>query len=188
MQKLIQLKNKKGFTLIEMLIVILIIVILIAIAVPAISSYRADSQRTADIGAAKTLYTGIEAVIAQRGYIEDADGFVDPYTDATDTTRNLLTTTQVMDPTAGYSAALMGDILDAIGRHDFPGMFKFGYDVDTNSIIWVSYHNNDNTLSSGNGRTAHASNVMIYDIENDITGYADELGAPYDAIPYIHHY
>ncbi len=63
MQKLIEMKNKKGFTLIEMLIVILIIVILLAIAVPAVAAYRRDALRTQDEGAIETIRTAIEAAV-----------------------------------------------------------------------------------------------------------------------------
>ncbi len=185
MQKLMQLKNKKGFTLIEMLIVILIVVILIAIAVPAVNSYRENATETADEGAAKTLYTSIEAVLTEHEYFS-AGGFLGSYTDPDDATRNLLATNQVMDPAAGYADPVMGGILSAIGGSEFPGKFKFGYDIDNNSVIWVSYHDNDNSLNGG--RTAHTHRVYVYDIENGISGYADELGAPYNASPYIHNY
>ncbi len=186
MQKLMQLKNKKGFTLIEMLIVILIVVILIAIAVPAVNSYRENATETADEGAAKTLYTAAEAVLTEIEYISATEVFMSPYTDPDDATRNLLATNQVMDPAGGYGTPLMGGILSAIGGTEFPGKFKFGYDIDDNSIIWVSYHDNDNSLNGG--RTAHTHRVYVYDVENGISGYADELGAPYNASPYIHNY
>ncbi len=183
MQKLIQLKNKKGFTLIEMLIVILIIVILLAIAVPSVLSYRRDSEETADLGAAKTLYTAIEAVLTDVEYIKD-EGFMDPGAAGT----NWLITNQVMDPAGGYSDPLQGAILAKIGHTEFPGKYKFGYNIVTNSIDWVSYHDSDH--SAPGGRTAHASKVMVYDVVNDVSGYADELGTingiNYNAAPYLH--
>ncbi len=191
MQKLMQLKNKKGFTLIEMLIVILIVVILIAIAVPAVNSYREDAAATADEGAAKTMYTALEAALTEFEYLAYGTGNTD-YTFLYPVTGNndMLTTSQVMDPTAGYSAAYVARAISLAGGHDFPGKFKFGYSISDNSISWVSYHDSDNTTVGGNGRTAANNRVYIYDVVNNVSGYADDLGSPYtDAgSPYLHTY
>ncbi len=190
MQKLIQLKNKKGFTLIEMLIVILIIVILLAIAVPSVIAYRKDAERTADLGAAKTLYTAIEAALTEHGSISDSDGFIDPYGNEIAPGVRMLATNQVMVPTAGYGAALMNTILGNLDGHEFTGKFKFGYNPVTNSIDWVTYHDHKytDTDANANGRSASSSRVIIYDVVNNVEGYISEFGTTsiYNAAPYLH--
>lgn len=58
-------KNQKGFTLIELMIVIAIIGILAAIAIPQFSSYRAKSYNTASVSDVRNLRTDLEAYYAE---------------------------------------------------------------------------------------------------------------------------
>lgn len=58
-------KNQKGFTLIELMIVIAIIGILAAIAIPQFSSYRAKSFNTANVSDLRNYKTSNEAYYAE---------------------------------------------------------------------------------------------------------------------------
>ncbi|HHD2751974.1 TPA: prepilin-type N-terminal cleavage/methylation domain-containing protein [Clostridium perfringens] len=60
-----QNKKKKGFTLIELIIVIAIIAILAAIAIPNFLSIQRKSKVKADIASAKTVYDATSALIAE---------------------------------------------------------------------------------------------------------------------------
>ena len=60
-----QNKKKKGFTLIELIIVIAIIAILAAIAIPNFLSIQRKSKVKADIASAKTIYDATSALVAQ---------------------------------------------------------------------------------------------------------------------------
>ena len=63
-------RKKKGFTLIELIIVIAIIAILAAIAIPNFLGIQRKSKIKADIASAKTIYDATSAAIAE-GKIED---------------------------------------------------------------------------------------------------------------------
>ncbi len=148
MQKLIKMKNKKGFTLIEMLIVILIIVILLAIAVPAVAGYRRDALRTQDEGAIETLRTAIEAATIRAKPIQNS-GY-------SHVTGNLSYDQLIaLSDTSSGSAhadeetrefyALLADYLGP----NFQGGFKFDYrrvdstGVSTNYLYWLTYWRSD---------------------------------------------
>lgn len=60
-----QRKNQKGFTLIELMIVIAIIGILAAIAIPQFSSYRAKSFNSASVSDVRNCRTDLEAYYAE---------------------------------------------------------------------------------------------------------------------------
>ncbi|MGG5462964.1 prepilin-type N-terminal cleavage/methylation domain-containing protein [Clostridium sp. B9] len=66
-------KKKKGFTLIELIIVIAIIAILAAIAIPNFLSIQRKSRVKADIASAKTVYDATSALIAEDAI--KSDGF-----------------------------------------------------------------------------------------------------------------
>lgn len=57
--------SKKGFTLIEMIVVIVIVAILAAIAVPAIMKYVDDARDTKYITAAREVYSDVQAYTAE---------------------------------------------------------------------------------------------------------------------------
>ena len=57
-------KKKKGFTLVELIIVIAIIAILAAMAIPKFSSIRIDAKVSNDVAAAKNIQTQIATAIA----------------------------------------------------------------------------------------------------------------------------
>ena len=58
-------RNQKGFTLIELMIVIAIIGILAAIAIPQFASYRAKSFNSASVSDVRNARTDLEAYYAE---------------------------------------------------------------------------------------------------------------------------
>jgi len=65
LRKLNKKRNQKGFTLVELLIVIAIIGILAAIAIPQFSTYRAKAFIAVTKSDAKNAYTALQAYISE---------------------------------------------------------------------------------------------------------------------------
>lgn len=56
-------KKKKGFTLVEVIIVLAIIAIIAAIAIPNLTQVRKDSKRKADVQTCETIKRTVETLI-----------------------------------------------------------------------------------------------------------------------------
>ncbi len=70
MKKLNKNKKRKGFTIVELIVVMAIIAVLILIAVPTLTKYLDDANNTADLGTANAIYksamaTGLSESIAE---------------------------------------------------------------------------------------------------------------------------
>lgn len=58
-------RNQKGFTLVELMIVVAIIGILAAIAIPQFTKYRSRAQNSAALSDARNLRTDLEGYYAE---------------------------------------------------------------------------------------------------------------------------
>ena len=73
-------KNKKGFTLMEMLIVVAIIAVLVAIAIPVLSNNLHKAKVAADWANLRSYYAYLQADLIQTGeLVDEIDGI--PFTD-----------------------------------------------------------------------------------------------------------
>lgn len=103
-------KKKKGFTLVELIIVIAIIAILAAIAIPKFGQIRSDANLKADIANAKSVATAVAQAVANgdaaptTDYIKYIDGGA-VIKSKVDTTKTL---TPSVDATSGNITVKQG--------------------------------------------------------------------------------
>jgi len=114
MLKIFSKKGQKGFTLIELMIVIAIIGILAAIAIPQFQAYRARGFASSMIADAKNAHTAIAAYMADNpGVAAPADVAVGPaagavYAQMRATTGNTITVAAGGDVTVTETAGGRG--------------------------------------------------------------------------------
>jgi len=98
------IKKKKGFTLIELIIVIAIIAVLTAIAVPKYVGIQKDAKIKADIATAKTISSSVSVLLSQDKIPETIAKV--PIT--------IAATTDTAATTADGAAALIGRYLQSV--------------------------------------------------------------------------
>lgn len=81
-----RLNENKGFSLVELIVVIAIMVILIALLVPNVVGYISKAQDSANLSAAKSIYNAVNTAVidykAQHGGYPDATQLKDTLTDS----------------------------------------------------------------------------------------------------------
>ena len=77
--------NKKGFTLIEMLVVIAIIAILVAIVIPVVGNSTAKAQAATDAANLRSAQAALQIAVLNGDAGEDNDGTVAEYEALLDT-------------------------------------------------------------------------------------------------------
>lgn len=107
----VRIESSKGFTLVEIMIVLAIIGLIVSIAVPAFLKNRRDAQGSACNGQLDSIYGAKEQVAWKRNV--SAGGPVIPF-DA-DQINSYLRGTDVDDPCPGGGVYTVGDINDADG-------------------------------------------------------------------------
>lgn len=135
--------KKKGFTLVELIIVIAIIAILAAMAIPKFSAVRIDAKVSNDVAAAKNIQTQIATAIAN-GTITGS------VTEAAPVPLDIL---QKLDGPLGKSTAAGGKA-EALPT----GVFKYTIDAKENISVFVDTYQLYPETST-NGKSAYASAV-----------------------------
>jgi type IV pilus assembly protein PilA len=75
------MKNKRGFTLVELLAVIVILAIILAIAIPSISNLTTSSRENSFVSAVKMIIKGIDYQVLEA---QSSGTSFDPTTDITE--------------------------------------------------------------------------------------------------------
>lgn len=130
----------KGFTLVELIVVIAIIAILAAILVPNMLSYIKQSRYTQADANAKNVHTAATAALAQ-AYVDGVLGEDDPAGLAT-----LITTT------TPFTAVVNSKTIDVPGLDpaSFDGTARFAYDTTTLAVTSAAW-SKSNAAASFNG-------------------------------------
>ncbi|MBV8171724.1 MAG: prepilin-type N-terminal cleavage/methylation domain-containing protein [Candidatus Eremiobacteraeota bacterium] len=139
-------KSLRGFTLIELMIVIAIIAVLAAILIPNFLHARAESQTTACEGNEKQIATSLEEYAVDTGGIYPASGVVtpalfgaNPYMNTTPTDPVSGAQYHLTNPAAAFcnsTAANSYDVTDG-GQHDKTVQIANGTLGDT-SVVYCS--------------------------------------------------
>lgn len=116
-----KLNNKKGFTLMEMLIVVAIIAVLVAIAIPVFNGALTKSKEAADVANIRALYAEWQVgILTENKTIPDSkDAFLKGPDNGDKTTLNYetkFTKVDGKDNTFQYKADKLTDGNDANGK------------------------------------------------------------------------
>lgn len=180
MTKAITKNSKKGFTLVELVVVIAILAILAAIAIPVVSSIINTASRNGALSDAQTIELAVkecQADIAARvdevysgsGTYVDASGTPKPVPKASTNNSTKITIADV----AGVKA-----INDAFGRVTYNGAdFEPFWDEDADKCVYLCVAANgtivlDANLASDDLTTAYPNTANCTQIGSDVSGVA----------------
>ncbi|WP_164959616.1 prepilin-type N-terminal cleavage/methylation domain-containing protein [Clostridium estertheticum] len=138
-------KKKKGFTLIELMIVISIIVVIAAIAVPKYGNIQKDAKIKADIASAKVIADATVALMAQEKI----------------TKTNYSAGVEITDTNVAESATVIKDYLQTVPVVKAIKDAKFIVKIDTNENVTVLANTAAIGVSGENDYVA-AGNYTLY--------------------------
>ena len=110
-----KLQNKKGFTLMEMLIVVAIIAVLVAIAIPVFNGALTKSKEAADVAKVRATYAEWQTAMLTENTKApaDKDAFLKGPAGTDTLTLNYLDKLTVADGTITYKASKLTDAANA---------------------------------------------------------------------------
>lgn len=132
LNKLRKLREKKGFTLVELIVVIAIIAILTAVIVPLVGRYSAQATYTTLQDAAKTISNNTNTVISD---VTMMGSVISSVTISGSKTAGTLTISDVTGTTpADFKTKLVSSLQDAV-----PNGARFQVEISTNTVAGVIY-------------------------------------------------
>jgi type IV pilus assembly protein PilA len=132
-------RRRRGFSLIELLIVIAIILIIITIALPRLSRARMYAQETAAVGAFKTLHTVQVQYYSQYG-------------------RYAASLTELGPPTSGAAGPGAADLIDSTLASGSKGGYKFTLTGNPSGYV---INANPESFNNSGSRTFYSDQTMV---------------------------
>lgn len=131
-------KDQKGFTLVELIVVLVILAILAALLVPALLGYIDKARNSKYLEEARSIYTAIQAVNDEKYAKVDDPVKLNVGTDL-DKINNLVTPTEVISGTVGYRGTTeehdkytVSTLTDLIFKSQDANYVKISMDADGN--------------------------------------------------------
>ncbi len=144
LKKLQALKAKKGFTLVELIVVIAIIAVLAAILVPTLLNQVTNSRITSADSTASTIKDTINAWIVQQNA---NDGYLFP-----DSGNSGYTGSKTAISASGVDSSKTASLLAALNdAYDFTDTDQFIFIVEKNKVKAVAYCSNSAPSVTWNG-------------------------------------
>ncbi len=132
-------RRRRGFSLIELLIVIAIILIIITIALPRLSRARMYAQETSAVAAIKTLHTVQVQYYSQYG-------------------RYAASLTELGPPTSGAAGPSAADLIDATLASGTKGGYKFTLTGNASGYV---INGNPESFGNSGSRTFYSDQTMV---------------------------
>lgn len=159
------LQNKKGFSLVELIIVMAIMAVLIGILAPQYIKYVERSRRTKAISNTKSVIDTISVVLTEKQAFNDP-AFLDLYNMLVvgNASSSQPVTIDFRDPSSSGLTDLAQDILDTLGsnRDECYGIVTFEWDNDTGTVSY-SVEFNDSTYVVDYNRTEDNADYVYAD-------------------------
>ncbi|MHB8131451.1 MAG: type II secretion system protein [Mobilitalea sp.] len=149
MQEKMVKQNNKGFSLVELIIVMAILAILVGAIAPQVFTYVEDSRRSKDLQIVNTVFTAVQTAIASK------------------TTAPAAISNETLDVVIGSTilpkvADLLADDMDSVAEIKTKAVSKFGQA----GTLYVNYNDTTGKLQVYIGSAAGTTNATLPVVTN----------------------
>jgi prepilin-type N-terminal cleavage/methylation domain-containing protein len=140
-------RNNKGFSLVELIVVIAIMVVLVAVLAPRFTKYIEQSRRATDVTNANTIAESILVDVADGVDIPTSAAVAKPSSDT---------------DTSNYLPSSIGEAPEVKGSYGKGGTFSYTYDETTNSVsVYITADSSKNDLTSDSTASDYKNSEIL---------------------------